>query len=152
MGKWLLGAAGVGTVVLAAGAGEAAEDGSSGTGGGAGGEGRGGVEPYNEYARGPYTIDLTALATGIRWRVYATSEHPATEDEKDAVMFGAGTEASDADARVAANAFADALGVLPVEPYPLPPLPHPLPPKPQPDPPGGEAGLDGLVPPDAGAS
>lgn len=158
---WILGAAGIGTVVLAAGAGAAAGSGSSGTGGGdapGGGqvpEGGGPeptAEPYDEYARGPYTIDLTALSSGVRWRVYATAEHPATEDEKDAVMFGAGIEASDEDARVAANAYVDVLGVLPVEPYPTPPKPRPMPPKPQPDPPGAgaEAGLDGMSSPETG--
>ncbi|MCX4239642.1 hypothetical protein [Paraliomyxa miuraensis] len=101
-------------------------------------------KPYDEYTRGPYTIDLTGLSTGVRWRVYATAEHPATETEKDAVKLGAGIEESDEDARVAANAYVDALGVLPVEPF------FPMPPKPQPDPPGAEAGLEGMAPPEAG--
>ncbi|MCX4244224.1 hypothetical protein [Paraliomyxa miuraensis] len=101
-------------------------------------------KPYDEYTRGPYTIDLTGLSTGIRWRVHATAEHPATEAEKDAVKLGAGIEESDDDSRVAANAYVDALGVLPVEPF------LPMPPKPQPDPPGAEAGLEGVTPPEAG--
>jgi hypothetical protein len=143
---WLLGAAGLGTVVLAAGGSTgAAASGGSGSGGGsssAGGDAPA-PTPYDEYTRGPYTIDLTALSTGVRWRTYATAEHPATEAEKDAIELGVGIEVSDEDARVAANAYVDALGVLPVEPYPLPP-------KPQPDPPAGEAGLDGTISPEAG--
>ncbi|MCX4240189.1 hypothetical protein [Paraliomyxa miuraensis] len=96
-------------------------------------------KPYDEYTRGPYTIDLTGLSTGIRWRVYATAANPATEAAKDTVKLGAGIEQSDEDARVAANAYVDELGLLPVEPFPLPP-------KPQPDPPGAEAGLEGMAP------
>src|SRR5690606_28871041 len=85
-------------------------------------------------------IDLTGLSTGVRWRVYATAEHPASEAEKDAVKLGAGIEVSDPDARIAAEAYVDALGVLPVEPYPMPP-------KPQPDPPDAEAGPGGGITP-----
>lgn len=85
--------------------------------------------PYAEYERGPYTIDLTGLATGVRWRVYATAAKPQTEAAKDLIKFGANVEVSDEEARVAANAFVDALGVLPVEPYPVPPKPVPDPPE-----------------------
>ncbi|MEX1363862.1 MAG: hypothetical protein AB1Z98_12090, partial [Nannocystaceae bacterium] len=41
------------------------------------------------------------------------------------VKLGADVEQTDEDARLAANAFVDHLGVLPVEPYPLPPKPTP---------------------------
>ncbi len=97
-------------------------------------------EPYEAYARGPYTIDLTGLSTGVRWRVFETAMRPAPEIERDAAKLGAGVELDDDEARVAANAFVDALAKLPVEPFPVPP-------KPTPTPPGGPDGSVGPMPP-----
>ena len=81
--------------------------------------------PYDSYERGPYSIDLTGLSTGVRWRVWATAAAPNTDAAKDTVKLGADVEQTDEDARLAANTFVDHLGVLPVEPYPLPPKPTP---------------------------
>lgn len=82
--------------------------------------------PYESYPRGPYTIDLTGLSTGVRWRVYLTAANPPTEAAKNTVAVGSNVELSDEDARVAAEAFVDALMVEPEEPeLPLPPMPTP---------------------------
>ncbi|MCH9685884.1 MAG: hypothetical protein K0V04_30905 [Deltaproteobacteria bacterium] len=150
MSKWLwLFGAGAGALVLSGAGRKASDDGdpktddpdtrpTPPTGGSEGGntpEPEWLPEPYETYPRGPYTVDLTGLSSGIRWRVFETATRPTIETGRDAAKLGAGIGASDAEARVAANAFIDALGALPVEPFPLPP-------KPTPDPPGG---LDGAV-------
>ncbi|MCH9682875.1 MAG: hypothetical protein K0V04_15670 [Deltaproteobacteria bacterium] len=84
--------------------------------------------PYEAYERGPYTIDLTGLSTGVRWRAFETTKRPALEVERDAAKLWVGVELDDEEARVAANAFVDALATLPVEPFPVPPKPMPMPP------------------------
>ncbi len=105
-------------------------------------------EPYESYARGPYTVDLTGLSSGIRWRVFETTTRPAVETGRDESKLGSGLGADDEEARIAANAFIDALGTLPVEPFPLPPTPTPDPPDglgggvaPPPPTPGGLGGM-----------
>ncbi|MCH9686033.1 MAG: hypothetical protein K0V04_31650 [Deltaproteobacteria bacterium] len=99
--------------------------------------------PYETYERGPYTIDLTGLSTGIRWRAFDTTKRPALESERDPAKLGVGVELDDDEARVAANAFVDALATLPVEPFPVPPKPTPMPP----DGPDGGAGPMPPAPP-----
>lgn len=82
--------------------------------------------PYEKYSRGPYTIDLTGLANGVRWRVFLTKrlqdEGPETEAAKDALKIYASVELTEYEARAGANAFVDSLMIS-----------NPMPPKPQPD-------------------
>lgn len=99
--------------------------------------------PYEEYRRGPYTIDLTGFGHGIRWRVYPTDANPTTEAAKDEATVGAKVELTDEDARVAADAFVDTL-VRPPEP--------PMPPRPTPDGPDSAGGPDGAAGPDGAPS
>jgi hypothetical protein len=109
--------------------------GTGGTGGGGtGGTGGGGTggdgpaiwvpEPYDQYEFGSYTIDLTALGNGVRWRAWETKTAPKNETERDAFKIGAGLKDTEDEARTAAEAYLNALVTAKV---------HPMPPKPTPD-------------------
>ena len=80
-------------------------------------------EPYLSYPRGSYTIDLTGLSTGVRWRVFRTSAWQSATSlaAKDLVKIAAGIEEIEDEARAAADAFVDVLPVLPV-PQPTEPM------------------------------
>ncbi|MCH9680370.1 MAG: hypothetical protein K0V04_02965 [Deltaproteobacteria bacterium] len=66
------------------------------------------VDPYDSYTRGPFTIDLSGLSTGIRWRAFATEDLVGAKPADD-IALGRGVQPSADEAKLAAEAFVDAL-------------------------------------------
>lgn len=96
--------------------------------------------PYEAYTDAQFTIDLTGLSNGIRYRIWRTAEEPQTEQEKDIVSMEKGIAVDDEEARFSAATWVAAFNE------------NPLPPFPEPDGQGAPAGPppngenDGLVP------
>ena len=65
-------------------------------------------EPYDRYHYKGYTVDLTTLSNGVRWRVWASTQPPTDEPAASQVIH-AQIQSTEEDAKIAANAFIDAL-------------------------------------------